>query len=109
MPPVVVHVVVVLLILLLLLDGEGWVTVSVVLSWGATLLSGATGAPSGISTVVGETGAVIVLSLSGLDAVYLFGCRAWRTLLMRSVGLLISSKWMLMLEVCGNFARRFAR
>ena len=108
-PPVVVPVVAVLLILTLLLDEEGWVTVSVVLSWGATLSSGATGAPSGISTVAGETGAVIGLSLSELGAAYLFGCRAWRTLSMGSVGLLISSKWMLTLEVCENFARRFAR
>ena len=104
-----VPVVAVLLILTLLLDEEGWVTVSVVLYWGATLSTGATGAPSGISTVVSKTGAVIRLSLSGLGAAYLFGCRAWRTLSMRSVGLLMSAKWMLTLEVCGESASRFAR
>jgi len=49
-PPVVVPVVAVSLILTLLLDGEGWMTVSVVLSWSAMLSSGATGAPSGISS-----------------------------------------------------------
>ena len=101
MPPVVVPVVAVLLILTLLLSGEGWVTVSVVLSWGGTLLSGA-------MTVVGETGAIIGLSLSGLGAAYLVGCRAWRILSMRSVDLLISAKWMLMLEECGDFASPFA-
>ena len=109
MPPVAVSVVAVLLILMLLLDGEGWVTVSVVFSWGATLSSGATGAPSVISTVVGETGAVIGLSLSGLGAAYLVGCRAWRLLSMQSVGLLILAKWILTLEVCGDFTSRFAR
>ncbi len=78
----------------------------VVLGHGAVL--GATGAPSGISTVVGKTGAIIRLSLSGLGAAHLVGCRAWRILLMRSIGLLILAKWMLTLEVCGDFARRFA-
>ena len=104
-----VPVVAVLLILTLLLGREVWLTVSVVLSWGVTLSSGVVGAPSGISTVVGKTGAFIGLSLSGLGAAYLVGCRAWRLLSMQSVGLLILAKWILTLEVCGDFTSRFAR
>ncbi len=109
MPPVVVPVVAVLLILMLLLDGEGWMTVSVVLSWGGTLSSGATGAQSEISIVVGKMGAIIGLPLSGLGAACLFGCRAWRTLSMRVVGLLMLAKWMLILEVCRDQVRCLAR
>ncbi len=113
----------VLLILTLLLGGVGW-TPEVLLSWVEMLLIEAWGAPSWISTPIGESRDVITPLLSVgdgrsrsasrllsrlSDVGLLLGCIASRMLLRRVVGLLISARYLLTLEVRGDLARCLER
>ena len=112
-------VIAVLLILTLLLGGVDWVPVTL-LAWEETLLAGAWSAPSWTSTPVGKLRVVIrplllvcgvrsqgaLRLLSGLSGVdFLLARRASRTLSRWVIGLLISARWLLALDVWGDLAR----
>ena len=49
------------------------------------------------------------LLFGSLSAACLIGFKAWRTFSMRNIGLLMSARWVLVLDELGDQARRLAR